>query len=207
MHRQPHDVFLGEVYGLAHCGQDNALHMVGGTPHLIRPGHVGGANPGDGHSVDRIVLVGLELIENLMHGVLANPILGVVLVNQPLAELGLLAAGGQGAGIHHPVHTTDPGRLKTVVHTQHIQLHGEVRGVVPASQQVGQVEDAVRLGGENRFDYVLELGDVAVHDAHLVFQSRERGGPGVDVHADDILAPLGQTVDCSRSDEPRATQD
>ena len=153
---------------LPHGWQDNTAHVVRGASNLVRPGHVGGAYAGDGHAVDRVVLVCLEFVENFMNGVLASAHLGVVLVDEPLTKEGLLAAGGQRTGVDNPVNTADPGGLKAVVHPQHVQLHGEMGSVVTATQQVGQVEDAVRLGGENRFNHVFELGDIPVHHADLV---------------------------------------
>ena len=180
--------------------------MVGGSPHFVGPGHVGGPDAGDGHAVDLVELLGLELVEPLVHGILAGAVHRVVLIDHPVAEVGLLSADGDGAGVGHPVHPGDTGRLEAIIHAQDVQLHGEMGRVVAAAQQIGQVHDAVRLGVHDGRNHVLKLHDVAAHDLYLVSEFAEVRGSRVDVHHEDLLAALDQPGNNPLSDKAGAAQ-
>ena len=65
----------------------------------------------------------------------------------------------------------------------------------------------LRLGADGRRHHVVELRHVAAHHAHLLAEILERGGAGVDVHADDLLAARRQQADHPRADEPGAADD
>ena len=197
---------MGKLTASPEAGKVHAPNVIGGAASLVRAGHVGWADSGDVHAIYAVELLGLELIEALVHGVLARAVHRVVLVDQPVAEGALLPADGHRAGVDHPVDAAYPGRLEAVVHAQHVQLHREVGRVVAAAQQVGQVHDPVGLGGQHRLHHVLELGDVAVHHAYQVPELLVRHRPRVDVHYSDPLASFGQPAYGPSPDEPGAAQ-
>jgi hypothetical protein len=72
---------------------------------------------------------------------------------------------------------------------------------------VRQVQHAIGLRGCHVGDHLVELGDIAAHDADLVAKRRERGRVRVDVHADDGLAARDQQRNDADADEAGAAED
>ena len=116
VHRQAHQAGLGEAHRLTGRREGDALHMVGRAANFVWPGNVGRTDARDRHAVDLVELLGLELVEPLVHGVLAGTVHGVVFVDGAVSEVGLLAADGDGTGIGHPVDSRDSGSLEAVIH-------------------------------------------------------------------------------------------
>ena len=70
-----------------------------------------------------------------------------------------------------------------------------------AAEQIGKIDDARRLRRRHLPDDIVELGDVAAHDLHLLAQITVIRGGGIDVHADDLLAALGEQRDQAPADK------
>ena len=94
--------------------------MVCRTANFVGSSHVGRANAGNGHPVDVVELLGLELVEPLVHGVLVAAMHWCIFVNGYIPEVGLRAANGNGTGVSNPVYATDTSRFKTVIHAQDV---------------------------------------------------------------------------------------
>ena len=82
-----------------------------------------------------------------------------------------------------------------------------VRATFATSQEVGEIEETLWLGFNGDAHHILKLRDVAPHDRDLVVQTGKRGRPRVDIHADNVFAPRGQTPDDAWAYEPRAADD
>ena len=145
------------------------------------------------------------LVENLGGGVDAGAHAQVVLVEGAVAEEGLTAVNGERAGVGHALDIAHARRLEAVVHAEDIQPHGVVRvlgvrdAVRPHAEQVGEVEDAVRLALDHGANHVIHERDVAAEELQLVADSGDRGRVGVDVHAGDLVAALEETSHDARA--------
>src|SRR3989449_9988883 len=94
---------------------------------LVGPGDVGGAHARDRHAVVLDVLAGLELVEDLVHRVLARAVRRIVLVHQPVTEVALLAAHRDRARVHHTLDAGQARGLEALVHAEDVPAHDPVR--------------------------------------------------------------------------------
>ena len=78
--------------------------------------------------------------------------------------------------------------------------------VFAASQEIGQVDDALRLRLYDGPHHILKLGHVTPHYPYLVSHSCKRGGSGVNVKAYYLFAPLHQFAYDPRTDKACTTQ-
>src|ERR1700730_2051892 len=90
--QQAHEALARKMHRLAAGGVAHELHVIRGAPDLVGAGDVGGADARDRHRVVLDVLLRLKLVEDLVHGVLARAVWGIVLGRQPVAEVALLPA-------------------------------------------------------------------------------------------------------------------
>ena len=206
MDGQAHHTPVGEADGFAARRQGYAAHMVGGAAHLVRPGDIGRPDARDGHPVVFVEHFGLEFVENLVDGVLADAVGGVVLGGGAVAEVGLLPADGHGAGIDDAVHAQQPAGFEAVVHPQDVEAHLVVGVALAAAQQIGQVDDAVGLRLHNGAGYLLKVGDVHPRAADGVVVNAGNMGQRVDVRGIDAFAALHQLADDPRPDEAGAAE-
>ena len=127
-------------------------------------------------------------------------------VDDAVAVEFLLAADRQRAGIGDPVAAGEPRRLEAIVHAEDVELERDARRVL-AAEEIGEVDDPFRLGLGHRRHDVVELADIAAHDPHLLAVVGEIGGLRVDVHADDLLAALGEKRNKAAADKAGAAED
>ena len=195
---------LGRCTGLPR-GVRHDLHVVDRAAYLVRSGDVGRAHADDRHAVVLDVLPGLELVEDLVHRVLAGAVDRVVLVHEAITEVALLAADRDGAGVDHTLDAGQAAGLEDVVHPEDVQPHDLVRVALASAEPVGEVDHAFRLHVEDRPHHVLELGDVAADHRGADRHAAERGAAGIQVHADHRFAAVDQPLDEPGADEAGRT--
>src|SRR2546422_8640838 len=88
---------------------------------LVGPGDVGGAHARDRHAVGLDVLARLELVEDLVHRVLARAVRRIVLVHEPVTEVALLATHRDRARVHHALDAGQARGLEANVHPQDVE--------------------------------------------------------------------------------------
>ena len=81
-----------------------------------------------------------------------------------------------------------------------------MRVALGGAQHIGQVDDAVRLRGNERFDHVVHHRDVAVRDFDFVAQRVEDRRVRIDVHAVDLVPVLDQLTHHAWADESAPTK-
>ena len=159
---------------------------------------------GDRHLVIPDVLAGLELVEDLVDGVLARAVDRIVLRHQSLAEVTLLPAHRDRARVHHAFDAAQACRLEAVVHSEDVEAEDSMRVPLPGADAVGEVDEPIRLHLDDGPHDVLELRDVTTDHRHPVGCVGEPRRAGVEIHADDGVAAGDQPSDESGTDEPRA---
>jgi len=203
--QQAHAALLRQMHGLAAGGLAHELHVIGGAPDLVGAGDVGGAHARDRHRVVLDVLLRLKLVEGLVDGVLARAVGRIVFGRRPVAEVALLPAHRDRAGVHHPLHPSQARRLEAVVHPEDVEAHDLVRITLTRSEAVGQVDEPVRLDLEHRPHHVVEPGHVAADQRHLLRHGRKRRhGVRIQIHARHRLAATDEPTHEPGADEPRA---
>jgi hypothetical protein len=120
----------------------------------------------------------------------------IVLGDDAVAVKFLFPAHRDRTGEDDAVYAEDARRLEAIVHAEHVELEREARCVI-AADHVGEVDDPARLGRPHLTDDIVELGNVAAHDAHLLAELAVIRGLGIEVHADNLLAAL-----CEKRDQP-----
>ena len=108
--------------------------MVDGAADLVGASDIGGTDAGDRHSVLLVVVLGLEFVEDLVHGVLVAAVAEIVLGDRSVAEMFLHAVDGERAGVDHAVDSEELRGLETIVHAQDVELGGDVRRVFAAQK-------------------------------------------------------------------------
>ena len=188
-------------------GVDHDLHVVDGAADLVRPGDIGRTHADDRHAVVLDVLPGLELVEDLVHRVLAGAVHRIVLVHQPVAEVTLLTAHRDRARVDDALDAGQARGLEAVVHAEDVEAHDLVRIALAGAETVGEVDEALRLDVEHRAHDVLELRDVAPDHGGADRHAGERGRAGVQVHADDRFPARDQLPDEPGADESGCADD
>ena len=115
----------------------------------------------------------------------------------------LLTVDREGTGINRMLNPEDPRRFEAVVHADNVQLGRKVRRQIDA-QVVRQIHHLVGARGLHLIQHVVELGDVATHDLHLIAIGRKIGGMRVDVHANHGLALRYEQRDDAGADKAGA---
>ena len=207
MNEQAHLTLLGKMNGLAAGGARDELHVVGRATDLVGARDVGRADARDRHPVVPDVLAGLELVEDLVDRILARAVQRIVLGDQPLTEVTLLAAHRDRARVHDALDAAQAGRFEAVVHSEDVEAEHLVRIPLARPDAVCEVDDPVGLHLEDDAHDVFELRDVTTNDPDLIGEARERRRAGVEIHADDRLACRDQASDESWTDESRPADD
>src|SRR6266581_4513054 len=182
-------------------GVDHDLHVVDGAADLVRPGDIGRTHADDRHAVVLDVLPGLELVEDLVHRVLAGAVHRIVLVHQPVAEVTLLTAHRDRARVDDALDAGQARGLEAVVHAEDVEAHDLVRVALAGAETVGEVDEALGLHVEHGPHHVLELRDVPADDGRADRLAGERRRSGVQVHAHDRFAARDQPLDEPWADE------
>jgi hypothetical protein len=137
-----------------------------------------------------------------VHRVLAGAVDRVVLGGEPLAEVALLAAHRDGAGVDDTLDAGQPAGLEAVVHAENVQLHDLVGIALAGAEAVGEVDHAFGLDLEDEAHHVLEVRDVAAHHRTADGLAVEGDGARIEIHAHHRLAACDQLANEAWSDEP-----
>jgi hypothetical protein len=90
--------------------------------------------------------------------------------------------------------------FETIVHAQDVQPQRDVRGM-SAADQVGKIDDALRLGGGHGGHHVVELREVSPDRGDLRAEIGKGMRTRVDVHTRDGMPARGQQADQAIPDE------
>src|SRR5260370_1522537 len=104
MNKETHASLLRKVHGLAARGVRHDLPVIRRAADFVGASDVGRTHASDRHAVVLDVLASLELVEDLVHGVLALAVWRLVLVREPVP-------GGALLGPHPPRGSADPPPL------------------------------------------------------------------------------------------------
>ncbi len=203
VNQQAHQPLLRKVHRLAAGGVDHDLYVVRRPAHLVRPGDVGGAHACDRHAVVLDVLLRLELVEDLVHRILAGAVGRVVLLYRPVTKVTLLATHRDGTRVYHALHAPQAGGLEAVVHPEDVEAHNLVRVALTRSQAVGEVDEPFGLHLQHGPHHVLELRDVPAEHRRLDRYVAEGHRARVQVHAHHRFAARDQALDEPGPDEAR----
>ena len=81
MDGQAHVVLVRQGNRRATGRLGHALHVIHRAPHLVGTRHVGRTHPGDRQAIFLTVILGLPLVEHLVHGVLIVAVTWLVFVH------------------------------------------------------------------------------------------------------------------------------
>src|SRR3954451_15265050 len=118
----------------------------------------------------------------------------------------LLAADRERTGVDDAGDPEDARRLEAIVHAEDVELEGEARRLL-AAEQIGQIDDARRFCRRHLRDDIVELGDIAAHHSDLLAEIAVICGLRINVHADDLLAALGEERNETAPDKAGAADD
>src|SRR5262245_11393596 len=153
-----------------------------------------------------VILLGLKLVKNLVHGILAGAVGRIILMHEPVAKVFLQSAHRHRTGIHHALDATQPGGLEAVVHAQNVELHSEMGLVFATPEEIGQIEDARWSGLERDTHDILKLRHITSDDLHLIAQVSERGSAGIDIHTHHVFTARHQPTNGPRTDKTRPSK-
>src|SRR2546427_4000588 len=137
--QEPHETLARKLHGLAPGGVDHERHVIRRAADFVRAGDVGGAHARDRHRVVLDVLLRLELVEDLVDGVLARAGGRVVLGHLPGAGGALLPPHPDRARGDHALGAAHPRGLEAVVHPQDVPAPDLMRGPLPRPQPRGPI--------------------------------------------------------------------
>ena len=206
MDRAAHRVLVGEADGLAARRVGDAEDMIDRADDLVRTRDVGGPDRGDLHPVLLAVILRLPFVEDLVHRVLHMAMAEIVLGDEPVAVEFLLAADRERTGIGDPVAAGEACRFEAIIHAEDVELERDARRVL-AAEPISEIDDPFGFGIRHRRHDIVELADIAADDAHLFAVIGEVRGLRVDVHADDLLAALGEQRNKAAADKAGAAED
>ena len=115
----------------------------------------------------------------------------IVFVDEPGAVEFLLAGHRQRTRISDAIDSGQPARLETIIHAENVKFERDAWRVI-AAEEIGQVDHPRRLGDVQRVHDIVELADIASHDADLLAVFGEIRGLRINVHASDLLAAIGE---------------